>query len=181
MDNHSKDGRCKGIISILAAVVLLCVDQISKLWAANYLKNNGPIVIFKDWFELHYLENQGAAWGMLNGKVILLILFTLVMIVALIYMYCKIPEIKRYKLLKLSFLGIISGAIGNLIDRVLHHYVIDFFYFKKINFPIFNIADIYVTVGAAVFCILFLFVYKEDELTFWSFQKNHKKINEDGE
>ena len=62
-----------------------------------------------------------------------------------------------------SFILIIAGAIGNLIDRVINNYVIDFFYFKLINFPIFNVADIYVTVAAFLFIVLSFFYYKEED------------------
>ena len=57
----------------------------------------------------------------------------------------------------------VSGAIGNLIDRIVNNYVVDFFYFKLINFPIFNVADIYVTVAAFLFIFLCLFIYKEED------------------
>lgn len=183
MDNQkseAKQGRWIGI-NIVTVLALLLADQISKYWAAHYLKAEGPIVILKEWFELHYLENKGAAWGMLNGKVWFLILFTMVMILGLLYLINRIPNNRRYNFLRVSMLCIIAGAIGNLLDRVLYGYVVDFLYFKKINFPIFNIADIYVTVGAAIFCILFLFVYKDEELTFWSLKKNHKQMKENGE
>ena len=66
--------------------------------------------------------------------------------------------------LRICSILLIAGAVGNLIDRVRLNYVIDFFYFKLIDFPIFNVADIYVSVGTAVLIILILFYYKEEEL-----------------
>lgn len=156
------------ICSIVFFVLLVFIDQISKFWAATSLKNHNAIVILKDWFELQYLENQGAAWGVLYGKLPFLVTITLLIVLIFLFFYFKIPATRFFLPLRISFILILSGAVGNLIDRILHKYVIDFLYFKKIDFPIFNIADIYVTVGAAVFLILFLFVYKENDLSFWN-------------
>ena len=74
------------------------------------------------------------------------------------------PHVKRYTALYMTGLFIIAGAVGNMIDRALHQYVIDFFYFKLIDFPIFNVADIYVTVSTILILLLILFYYKEEEL-----------------
>ena len=76
----------------------------------------------------------------------------------------KLPETKRTIPLKACIVSVVAGAIGNLIDRVRLNYVIDFLYFKLIDFPIFNVADIYVTVAAFVLIFLILFYYKESEL-----------------
>ena len=70
-----------------------------------------------------------------------------------------------------------SGAIGNFIDRVRFGYVRDFIYFKLINFPVFNVADCYVTISVAIFIVLILFVYKENEFDFLSFKKKADKDN----
>jgi signal peptidase II len=70
-------------------------------------------------------------------------------------------------LLQTALLLVASGAVGNMIDRIRNQYVIDFFYVKAIDFPVFNVADIYVTVGAFLLIIALLFVYEEKELSFW--------------
>ena len=67
-----------------------------------------------------------------------------------------------------------AGAVGNLIDRMVQSYVVDFLYFKLIDFPIFNVADCYVTAGAILLAILILFVYKDEELGFLSLKKKHE-------
>ena len=76
----------------------------------------------------------------------------------------RLPEVKRLLPLKACIVAIAAGAIGNMIDRVRLGYVIDFFYFELIDFPIFNVADIYVTVAAFALVLLILFYYKEDEI-----------------
>ncbi|NMB42654.1 MAG: lipoprotein signal peptidase, partial [Clostridiales bacterium] len=77
-----------------------------------------------------------------------------------------LPQVKRYNILRILLVLIIAGAIGNLIDRIRLNYVVDFIYFALINFPIFNVADIYVTVSTFVFLILALFYYKDEDFEF---------------
>ena len=160
---------------LLVVALLLAFDQLVKGWATKNLKSQEPISIINGVFELTYLENQGSAWGLLKGKILFLILITIFVSALLFYFYNKIPPAKRFFPLRICFCLILSGAFGNLIDRLIYHHVIDMFYFKLINFPVFNVADIYITVGDAIFLILFLFVYKEEELSFWSFSK--KSLN----
>ena len=80
-----------------------------------------------------------------------------------IWIYGKLPNAQRYLPLRICIIGICAGAIGNMIDRIYLGYVVDFFYFNLIDFPIFNVADIYVTVSTIVLVILILFYYQEDE------------------
>ena len=84
----------------------------------------------------------------------------------------KIPFEKKYTKLQTALVFIAAGAIGNFIDRVSYNYVVDFLYFKLIDFPIFNVADIYVTVFAIYLAVLLLFVYKESDLEFLSRKSN---------
>ena len=87
--------------------------------------------------------------------------------------YGRIPYTKKYMPLRICSILLIAGAVGNLIDRVRLNYVIDFFYFKLIDFPIFNVADCYVVVACIIFAFLILFYYKEDsDFDFLRKQKN---------
>ena len=90
---------------------------------------------------------------------------------AICYILFKMPEDKKYNILHLLLVLIASGAIGNMIDRIRLEYVVDFFYFVLINFPIFNVADIYVSVACALLAIVMLFVYKDEDLDFISIRK----------
>ena len=110
-------------------------------------------------------------------------MITLFMIVFLIYVYGKLPLERRFYMLHGICIALFAGAIGNFIDRILYNYVIDFFYFSLINFPVFNVADIYVTCAMALFIILFLFYYKEADLNRLSglilpWKKNGESKNE---
>ena len=104
-------------------------------------------------------------------------MFVAILILTVIgYVLCKTPEKKKYTILHVLLVMIASGALGNMIDRLRFEYVVDFISFVLINFPIFNVADIYVTVATIILVILLLFVYKEDDLNFISFKQ--KKFRE---
>lgn len=160
--------------SLAILVLLVVLDQGSKYWAVINLKGQNPIVLFEDVFELYYLENQGAALGIWSGKMVFLILSTIIILGLILYLYRQIPVTGRFWLLQSSLIILFAGAVGNMLDRILHQYVIDFLYFKLIDFPVFNVADIYVTVGTALFLISLFFVYSEKELEFWVFLKKKK-------
>lgn len=101
---------------------------------------------------------------------------TLIFLVIVGILYHNIPLTKRFTPIRIVAVLIVAGAIGNMIDRVVHQYVIDFFYFKLINFPIFNVADIYVVVACILFILLMLFYYKEEELgQIFPFMKSKKR------
>lgn len=155
------------IIAILSVIVGILLDQYTKLLAAAHLKE-APITIIKGVFQLHYLENRGAAFGMLQNQQMFFLITGVIMIAVVSVLYLRLPLTKRMLPLRICFILIASGAIGNMIDRVRLNYVIDFFYFELINFPIFNVADIYVTLAAAglIFCILFYYKDKELEELF---------------
>jgi signal peptidase II len=112
---------------------------------------------------LHYLENKGAAFGIMQERQILFYVATVVILVVMAVIFWKLPLKKRFLPLYIIVILIFAGALGNFIDRVIQQYVVDFFYFKLINFPIFNVADIYVTGAAIAFIVLLLFYYKEED------------------
>ena len=149
---------------MILSVVLIVIDQMTKLMAIHGLMNQQPFVILDGIFELRYLENRGAAFGILQGKKAFFIIFTILVLAFIAYIYLKrIPDEKKFRLLDGICILFFAGALGNFIDRVFRNYVVDFFYFKLIDFPIFNVADIYVTVAAFAMIIPGLFYYKEDD------------------
>ncbi len=167
MQEDNKSRATIFIFSALAFVVLYALDRLSKTMAVAKLKDSVPVKFFNDNFELSYLENQGAAWGILSGKIWLLVIFTAIVLCLLLFFYFRIPNDKHFMMLRIAMLLIISGALGNIIDRIRFRYVIDFLYFKAIDFPVFNVADCYVTIGTFMLVIGLLFVYKDSELGFW--------------
>lgn len=194
-----KKSKLKLIISAIIVVLLIVLDQITKQLAVLFLKGQSAFPIIIDVFELQYLENQSAAFGMdpisflhrifsfevfnqnpelfLQVKMIFFVILTVVLVTLFIWVYVRVPEKKKFVFIDIILVLFVSGAIGNFIDRVTHQYVIDFFYFKLINFPIFNVADIYVTVAAFSMVALILFYYKEADFEeiFPSKQKKSKE------
>lgn len=157
-------------VDVLLTLLLIAVDQTTKYFAVTKLMNQKPWVVWDGVFELHYLENRGAAFGMLQGQKMFFALIAVIVFAVIVYVLIKAPYQKMYTKLHFTLVLIASGAIGNLIDRIQHDYVVDFLYFSLINFPIFNVADIYVTLSSIYLVILLLFVYKESDLEFLSFR-----------
>ncbi len=165
-------------IGLGIAGILLALDQWTKHLAVLHLKDQAPFVIWEGVFELQYLENRGAAFGMLQGQRSFFLICTVLVMLMIAYFYNRMPDTKRFLPLRVIAVMVVAGAIGNLIDRVLYSYVVDFLYFKLIDFPIFNVADCYVTVGAILLAVLFLFYYKDEELDFLSFRKKDGRKEE---
>lgn len=172
----SVDKKKSYIFSILGLAVLIAIDQISKYLAVTHLKDSDGIKLINGVFELLYVENKGAAFGVMQGQQIILLIVTCIVLIAAIYIFTRIPADKKYRIMKILAVFIIAGAIGNMIDRVIYQYVVDFFYFSLIDFPVFNVADCYITVSVIILFILIVFYYKEDELNFL-----FKKIDTDKE
>ena len=151
------------LLSIIIIVIGVVLDQFTKNLAITHLQD-APIPIIENVFELQYLENRGAAFGMMQNQQLFFVVIGVIMLVLFSYMYVKMPHTKRFLPLRACFVAITAGAIGNMIDRLALNYVIDFFYFKLIDFPIFNVADIYVTCATFALAFLIIFYYKEDEI-----------------
>jgi signal peptidase II len=135
-------------IIIYSLIILLgvAIDLVSKILVAVFLKPVGDLPIISDFFHFTYHENPGAAWGMLqDARWVFMTVSTVAIIGLTFYLYTGWVE---SKLGEAAFLLIISGGIGNMVDRISLGYVIDFLHAKFIDFPIFNIADSFVTVGA---------------------------------
>lgn len=142
---------------------LLLADQYTKYLAILHLKGKPPVVLLDKILEFSYLENTGAAFSSFSGMQTFLIVLTTLVIAVLAWQYFTLPAGARFVWIRLCLLFILSGAVGNLIDRMLRRYVVDFIYFVPINFPKFNVADIYITVGVFVLAALMLFYYSDEE------------------
>lgn len=146
--------------------VLLAVDLFTKSLAVSSLSDGRHIYIIKGVLEFYYIENRGAAFGIFQNGTVILSAISAAAVIALIITYIRIPGDRKYLPLRLIVIFLCAGAAGNLIDRIMLHYVRDFIYFSLIDFPVFNVADIYVTVSVALLIILILFYYKEEDLQF---------------
>ena len=164
-------------LDLLGICALVALDQYAKYLAVIHLKDKPAFIIINGVLELNYLENKGAAFGMLQNQKAFFIFVAVVVLSVICYVLLKMPDHRKYKVLHLLLSLITAGAIGNMIDRIRLDYVVDFIYFVLINFPIFNVADMYVTISTTVLVILLLFVYKEDDLSFMSFKsKRYREV-----
>lgn len=162
------------LFSMTACIVLVALDQVSKYIISTKMELYDSIPIFKNVLELHYIHNPGAAWGILENKQIIFYVCAIMAVIFGTVFYRRIVHTGGYVLVRACIVFILAGAIGNLIDRLLYQYVIDFIYVKLIDFPVFNVADCYVTVGFFVLLFLLLFRYKEEDLEAM-FGKSSKK------
>ena len=146
--------------SVFIGIALVLFDQLTKFLAVKFLAPVFQIPLIPKLFSLTYVENNGAAFGILKGNKLFLIGMVTVVIVLLCVYYYKTPGQKPYLYLKMAMVPIIAGALGNLIDRVRQGYVVDFFQFIPFNFPVFNFADIFVVIGTFSMAFILLFVIK---------------------
>ena len=161
----------------IAVVALILLDQVVKLWAIERLKGNGRIVWIQDIFELVYVENRGSAFGMLQGQMWLFYIITPISLVLIAFLMWRLPAQKKYWPVNACCILILAGAIGNFIDRLFRGFVVDMFYFKPIDFPVFNVADCYIVVGIIALMILLLFWGEVVDVIF----PDKKKKSEDEE
>ena len=158
--------RIKIIIFAAVTAILAAVDQYTKYLAAAGLKNRPAFRIIDGVLELTYLQNRGAAWGMLEGRQGFFAVLTVLVLIAIVYVIIRTPFTKKYVPVNIAATLLAAGALGNFIDRCMYGYVRDFIYFRLINFPVFNVADCYVTIGLALFIIMVLFIYKDEDFNF---------------
>ena len=151
------------LIGFIAVILGVALDQYTKYLAVTNLQEQ-PITLIEGVFQLHYLENRGAAFGIFQNQQMFFLIVGSITLFFLSYLYIRMPQTKHFVLLRICIISITAGAIGNMIDRVRLQYVVDFLYFELIDFPIFNVADIFATVAAFGLVLLFLFYYKEEDM-----------------
>lgn len=155
-------------LTVIAVLLLIFFDQYTKLLATEHLKDKSNLVIIKNVLELNYLENTGAAFSLMHGVSNVfqnvMIIVTPLFCFLIAYFIIRLPKEKKFRPLYIDLLFVFSGALGNYIDRISHKYVVDFIYFSIIDFPVFNVADIYITCGFIYLIILLLFIYKDSDL-----------------
>ncbi|SEI53574.1 signal peptidase II [Streptococcus equinus] len=142
----------------LAAVVLIALDQLSKLWIVNHIPLNTIHKFLPGIFSLTYLRNYGAAFSIFQNQQWFFTVITFAVVGAACYYFVK--NLQGNFWLLFGLLLIISGGLGNFIDRVRLGYVVDMVHLDFMNFAIFNVADSYLTVGVI---ILFITLWKEEE------------------
>lgn len=163
------------VADLFCMLLLIGVDQYTKYVAVTHLKYKPAVPVIPDVLEFKYLENRGAAFGMLQNQKVFFIFVALLIVAVIVGLLFRIPAQKKYTVLHVLLVMIAAGATGNMIDRLHLDYVVDFISFVLIHFPIFNVADIYVTVATCILAVLLLFYYQEEDLNFLSFFKTDRE------
>ena len=152
------------IILILSVLLLVFFDQVLKIWAQGNMAGQGSRVLINGFLGLTYLENTGAAFGLFAGRAWSSLVLTgakIILIALLCWYYAKLPAEKRFWAVRIPIIFIIAGGLGNLIDRFRIGAVIDMLEFLFINFPIFNLADVFVTTGVIAGAVIVIFFVKD--------------------
>ncbi|MDO5695291.1 MAG: signal peptidase II [Eubacteriales bacterium] len=151
---HLVNDTAKKLTALTMTIGLILIDLLVKHQIASSLTVTGTRPLIEGVLSLHYVENHGAAFSILSGHAWIFILTAVIFTVVALFFFFKYPY--QADLTRVGIL-LVAGAIGNLYDRVALGYVRDFFRFDFINFPVFNLADVYITMAACiiVFGILF--------------------------
>ena len=160
---NAKTKRCTRDLIIF--ILLVVIDRVTKNWAVARLMDKEPIELIKGVLELYYLKggNTGAAFGMLSGHKWLFLVIAFVVVAAIAYLVWNMPDNPKFRVIEILLIFIAAGGAGNMIDRFIQDYVVDFIYISCINFPIFNVADMYVSVCTTVLALIVLFRIKEKD------------------
>lgn len=141
------------LMMIILIVVFLIIDIVSKLVVSNLMNVYDSVIVIKNFFNITYVKNTGAAWSLFADRTWLLIIVSLIIISFIIYYIYKNKP--KNKLENIGYSLVLGGAIGNFIDRIVYGYVIDFLDFNIFgyDYPIFNIADSFIVIGVIILCI----------------------------
>ena len=150
-------------ISLFITIVILLLDQITKFIVASSMRVGDSFNVIPNFLNITSHRNNGAAWGILSGKMSFFYIITIIILVVLIIFYIK--EAKQHLLMQVAISLLFAGALGNFIDRVLHGEVVDFVDTNIFgyNFPIFNVADSSLTIGVLLIVIALLTDMKKEE------------------
>ncbi|MCQ2542945.1 MAG: signal peptidase II [Lachnospiraceae bacterium] len=171
------------ILPLLGIALIVGLDQYTKLLTLAHVKGTEGFYIINKVLRIYFVSNEGMAWGMFQNKQIVFIIITPIVIAGLIYLYLKMPLEKKYIWMRICVVFLTGGAIGNLIDRIFrgeqlfHGSVVDMIYVELINFPVFNVADSFVSVGFVILVVM-MFIMKDDDLAWLKIKRKEKDKNE---
>lgn len=153
----------------LLAILILFLDQITKYYAVHLLKGRGEVQVLGDFLCFRYLENTGAAFSLFHSKssfMVIISILTLIVLVFLVYAYWKLLKKDVFRGERIALIFLFGGAAGNLIDRVINQFVVDFIYVKIIDFPTFNVADCYITCAVVYIIVRLIYCMKQKKKSF---------------
>ncbi len=139
----------------LIAILIIIIDQLTKFAVVSTMDLYESIPIIEGWFHITSVRNTGAAFSILENQTWFFIITAIIISLVLVYLIYRVY--REYRILALLMALILGGALGNLIDRIMYGSVVDFIDVQIINFAIFNVADIAITVGTALLVIYVIF------------------------
>lgn len=151
------------ILPIIIIGLLTALDQLTKFIITSKFSLYESKPVIHDVFAITYIQNTGMSWGLFKGKRIIFIVLTFIALLFAFRIYYNVYDKKKYLPIRISLVLLISGALGNMLDRIRLGYVVDFFSFELINFPVFNVADIMVVVSFFLLFFLLIFKYSNEE------------------
>lgn len=169
------------ILPVLGVIAVVLLDQWTKYLTVTKIADE-RIVLWENVFELVYVKNNGMAWGMFQNMQWLFVVITPIVLGLITWFYLKMPYEKKFVPMRVLTVMLTGGAIGNLLDRMFRGefckgHVVDMFYFKAIDFPVFNVADSFICVSFALLAILVIFKYSDDDFDRM-FHLKKKKVKE---
>jgi signal peptidase II len=150
-------------LPLLGSILLIVLDQWIKYWAREVLAPLPEIPIIEGFFRFVYVENIGAAFGILEGGRWFFIPLTVIILIVIVIYYARLPRSKMYRRVRIPLVFVFAGAVGNFIDRLAHGFVTDMFEFTFITFPVFNVADACLVAGTLTLAVIMLFFMKESK------------------
>ena len=160
------------ILYIICMIAVIALDQITKLLAIKYLMPLPTLPIIQDVLHLTYVENRGAAFGMLqNHRWVFMVVSTVIMVVIVFAVYKYKKYFHPLMLTGLTF--VVGGGIGNMIDRTVKGYVVDFIDFTLIDFAVFNVADTFICIGVGL--LVLDIILKKSDLSFLDDKKSEEE------
>ena len=145
------------IIDFITIFLLIIADQVVKYFATAFLENRGSVILIEDVLQLTYLKNTGGILGVLQNQTLFIMFIVIILILIVIYLLTRLPDKPKFNIMHIVLSCLLSGALGNLIDRIRFGYVVDFIYFIGIDFPIFNCADILISISTIVMLFHLIF------------------------
>ncbi len=176
----------KYILSVLGVIAVVLLDQGVKELCLAKIGMYNSVVLIENVFELRVIPNYGMAWGMLQNKQWIFVVITPIVLALAVWFYLKMPAEKKFTPMRVLTVLLAGGAIGNLLDRLFRGdfcqgYVVDMFYVKAIDFPVFNVADSFICVSFALLAILVIFKYSEEDFDRMFGLKKSQKAEEKNE
>ncbi len=159
------------IWDLVCLIFLIILDRGTKYLSMLFCKDDN-FVLINNLLEITYIENYGGALGILNNQKFFFIFVSALFICLIVFFLCILPKQKNFNALNIWISFVLAGTIGNMLDRIIYGYVIDFIYIPKISFPVFNLSDIFCSIGSISILMTVIFKLKEKDLEFLNFKQN---------